>query len=106
MSQQELHEIRKNLTRTVKRARAIQRIVHTSEFEEAWGAVSARDQAGGDGLHQREQPRAVDPMGPRSRPGRAWNEVAAGAARTRQAVRNCVLQPDGQGHVVDGDRES
>jgi hypothetical protein len=41
MSQQELHEIRKNLTRTVKRARAIQRIVHTSEFEEAWGAVSA-----------------------------------------------------------------
>jgi hypothetical protein len=41
MSQQELHEIRKNLTRTVKRVRAIQRIVHTSEFEEAWAIVPA-----------------------------------------------------------------
>jgi hypothetical protein len=41
MSQQELHEIRKNLTRTVRRIRAIQRIVHTTEFAEAWGLVSA-----------------------------------------------------------------
>lgn len=38
---QELNEIRKNLVRMVKRARAIQRIVHTSEFEEIWKTASS-----------------------------------------------------------------
>jgi hypothetical protein len=38
----ELNEIQKNLTRTVKRVRAISRIVHTAEFAEAWDAVSSK----------------------------------------------------------------